>query len=200
MAVEVAVAAGDLAPVQVRHWDRDWSDRFAVCADLLRAALGDYAVRVDHIGSTAVPGLPGRPHLDIQVSVAEPEAEEEYRAVLENLGFRLRVREADRRVFVAPPGALPAHAPSCETHLYVCRSGGVLEYDQLLLTEYLASHVDRREQYADLKRRLARECRDDPAGYAEGKRHFLRETVRLAHRAYITFRSTAELDQGLAQE
>jgi len=193
MAVEIAVAVGDLAPVQIKAYDRAWSDRFAVCADLVRGALGGYAVRVDHIGSTAVPGLLGRPHLDLQVSVSEPEAEEEYRGALEDLGFALWVREADRRVFVAQPGALPPHAPRCEVHVYVCRSGGVLEYDQRLLVEYLANHAERREQYADLKRRLAREFRDDPAAYAEGKRPFLRETVRLAHRAYIDFRGLADL-------
>jgi GrpB-like predicted nucleotidyltransferase (UPF0157 family) len=193
MAVEIAVAVGDLAPVQIKPQDKGWAERFAVCADLVRGALGGYAVRVDHIGSTAVPGLPGRPHLDIQVSVAEPEAEEEYRGALERLGFALWVREADRRVFVAAPGVLPAHAPRCETHVYVCRSGGVLEYDQLLLVQYLATHPERREQYADLKRRLAREFRDDPAAYAEGKRPFLRETVRQAHRAYVDLGSLADL-------
>jgi GrpB-like predicted nucleotidyltransferase (UPF0157 family) len=193
MAVEIAVAVGDLAPVQIRPYERVWSDRFAVCADLVRGALGGYAVRVDHIGSTAVPGLLGRPHLDLQVSVSEPEAEEEYRGALEDLGFALWVREADRRVFVAQPGALPSHAPRCEVHVYVCRSGGVLEYDQLLLVQYLANHAERREQYADLKRRLAREFRDDPAAYAEGKRPFLRETVRLAHRAYVDLRGLTEL-------
>jgi GrpB-like predicted nucleotidyltransferase (UPF0157 family) len=193
MAVEIAVAVGDLAPVQIKSYDRAWSDRFSVCADLVRGALGGYAARVDHIGSTAVPGLLGRPHLDLQVSVSEPEAEEEYRDALEGLGFALWVREADRRVFVAAPGALPAHAPRCETHVYVCRSGGVLEYDQLLLVQYLTSHAERREQYAELKRRLAREFRDDPAAYAEGKRPFLRETVRLAHRAYAEYRALSEL-------
>jgi GrpB-like predicted nucleotidyltransferase (UPF0157 family) len=193
MAVEIAVAVGDPAQVHLKPHDRGWSDKFPVVADLVRGALGGYAVRVDHIGSTAVPGLLGRPHLDLQVSVAEPEAEEEYRGALENLGFGLWVREADRRVFVARAGALPSHAPRCEVHVYVCRSGGVLEYDQLLLVQYLATHPERRELYADLKRRLAREFRDDPAAYAEGKRPFLRETVRLAHRAYVDFRDLADL-------
>lgn len=188
MAVETAVAVGDLAPVQIRPYDRAWSEQFGICADLIRAALGGYAVRVDHIGSSAVPGLLGRPHLDIQVSVAEPEAEEEYRAALEDLGFSLWVREADRRVFVAEAGALPAHAPRLETHVYVCRSGGVLEYDQLLLVQYLATHADRREQYADLKRELAKRFRHEPAAYAEAKQNFLRETVRLAHRTFAGLR------------
>ncbi len=194
MAVEIAVAVSNVAPVRIKPYERAWSERFAVCADLVRGALGGYAVRVDHIGSTAVPGLPGRPHLDLQVSVSEPEAEEEYRAALEALGFALWVREADRRVFVALPGALPSHAPRCETHVYVCRAGGVLEFDQLLMVQYLADHAERRGQYADLKRRLAREFRDDPAAYAEGKRPFLRETVRLAHRAYVDLRASVDLD------
>ena len=194
MAVETAVAVGDLAPVQIRPYDRAWSEQFAICADLIRAALGGYAVRVDHIGSTAVPGLLGRPHLDVQVSVAEPEAEEEYRRALEDLGFALWVREADRRVFVAQPGALPAHAPRVETHVYVCRSGGVLEYDQLLLVQYLATHPDRREQYADLKRDLAKRFRQEPAAYTEGKQNFLRETVRLAHRTFTGLREPGYLD------
>ncbi|MGH6653653.1 MAG: GrpB family protein [Actinocrinis sp.] len=193
MAIEIAVAVGDVARVQIKPYERAWSERFAVCADLVRGALGGYAVRVDHIGSTAVPGLLGRPHLDVQVSVTEPEAEEEYRAALEDLGFALWVREADRRVFVAEPGALPAHAPRCETHVYVCRSGGVLEFDQLMMVQYLADHPERREQYADLKRRLAREFREDPAAYAEGKRPFLRETGRLAHRAYVDLRASSDL-------
>jgi GrpB-like predicted nucleotidyltransferase (UPF0157 family) len=193
MALEIAVAVGELAPVEIRPYDRVWSERFLVCAELVRGALGGYAVRVDHIGSTAVPGLPGRPHLDIQVAVTEPEAEEEYRAALEDLGFGLWVREADRRVFVAPAGVLPAHAPRWETHLYVCRSGGVLEYDQRLLVQYLAAHPERREQYADLKRRLARQCRNDAEAYAEGKRAFLRETVRMAHRAYLDLRALPDV-------
>jgi GrpB-like predicted nucleotidyltransferase (UPF0157 family) len=193
MAVQIAVAVGDEVPVQFKPYDAAWPDRFAVCRDLVLGALGGDAVRVDHIGSTAVPGLAGRPHLDLQVSVVEPDAEEDYRRALEDLGFALRVREPDRRVFVARAGALPAHAPRCETHVYVCRSGGVWEYDQLLLVQYLAAHPERRDMFAELKRHSIRACRADSAGYAEAKRVFLRETVRLAHRAYTDSRRSAGL-------
>jgi GrpB-like predicted nucleotidyltransferase (UPF0157 family) len=192
MAIEVAVAVGDSAPLLLKTPEEPWSERFARCAELIRGVLGGYAVRVDHIGSTAVPGLIGRPHLDIQVSVAEPEAEEDYRGALEGLGFRLRLREADRRVFTGEEGAIPAPASSCETHVYVCRSGGVVEYDQLLVVDYLATHAERRERYAELKRRLAPGSRGSPA-YEQAKGLFLRETVRLAHRAYVDFNSLSDL-------
>jgi GrpB-like predicted nucleotidyltransferase (UPF0157 family) len=184
MAIQLAVAVGDLSPVQFRPYETAWPERFAIAKDLVCGALGGYAVRVEHIGSTAVPELPGRPQLDIQVSVAEPDAEEDYRWLLEELGFTLWIREADRRVFHARPGALPVHAPACETFVYVCSSGGVWEHDQLLLAAYLNAHPIRRDQYAELKGRVAREHRHDPAAYAEAKRPFLRETIKLAQRAY----------------
>lgn len=185
MAVDIAVAVGDPTPVEFASYDKAWPERFAHCSRLVQDALRDCAVRVDHIGSTAVPGLPGRPQLDIQVSVSEPEAEEEYRDALERLGFTLWVREADHRVFRARAGVLRAPAARFETRLYVCRSGGVLEYDQLLLVQYLTKDTEQRDRYAALKRSLAREFRNDPQGYADRKRLFLREIARQAHRGNI---------------
>jgi GrpB-like predicted nucleotidyltransferase (UPF0157 family) len=187
MAVQIVVDVGDFTPVRLKPYDSAWPERFAICRDLIRGALGGCAVRVDHIGSTAVPGLLGRPQLDIQVSVTEPDAEEEYRWALEGLGFALWIREPDRRVFTAAPGALPPHAPRCEVRIYVCRAGAVWEYDQLLLTQYLVADEERRERYAELKRMLARAHSDDCDAYTEAKRPYLRETLRLAQRAYAGF-------------
>jgi len=182
MVIQLAVAVGDFSPVQVKPYETAWPERFAIARDLLSATLDGCAARIEHIGSTAVPDLPGRRQLDVLVSVAEPDAEEDYRWVLEKLGFGLAVREPDRRVFHARAGFL-AHAASYDTTVYVCRSGGVWEHDQLLLAAYLAAHPARREQYAELKSRLAREHRNNLQGYVEGKCLFLRETIKLARRA-----------------
>jgi GrpB-like predicted nucleotidyltransferase (UPF0157 family) len=111
-----------------------------------------------------VPGLLGRQCVDILLAVAEPDAEEDYRGELEALGFALRVREPDRRVFASTP--TPRACRQCPARLFVCRSGGTWEFDQLLLTHYLGAHEERRQAYADLKRHLAKVHRDDPDGYA----------------------------------
>src|SRR6185312_17429197 len=111
------------------------------------------------------------------------DAEEDYRTELEAVGFRLRQREPDRRVFAGEPAA--DGLPPCPARLFVCRSGGTWEFDQLLLTHYLGAHEERRRAYADLKRHLAKVHRDDPDGYARAKRPFLRETVRMAHRSFL---------------
>jgi GrpB-like predicted nucleotidyltransferase (UPF0157 family) len=184
VSLQIAQEIGDPMPVQLRPYDDRWSGYFQQYRSLIGAALGERAVLIEHIGSTAVPGLLGRACVDILLAVADPDAEEDYRAELEALGFALGVREPDRRVFSSLRPPAPG-TPQVPARLFVCRSGGTWEFDQLLLTHYLGAHEERRQAYADLKRRLAKAHRDDPDGYALGKRSFLRETVRLAHRSFL---------------
>ncbi|HWG23111.1 GrpB family protein [Actinospica sp.] len=184
MAQQIAQQIGDSTPVQLKPYDDRWSAYFQQYRSLLAGALGERAVLIEHIGSTAVPGLLGRACVDVLLAVAEPDAEEDYRAEVEALGFTLWVREPDRRVFTSARPHTPG-TPQCPARLFVCRSGGTWEFDQLLLTHYFGAHEERRQAYADLKRHLAKVHRDDPDGYARAKRPFLRETVRLAHRSFL---------------
>ena len=183
MAQRFAQQIDETTPVLLSPYDDRWSSYFEQYRRVLESALGQRAALIEHIGSTAVPGMPGRPCLDILLAVAEPDAEEDYRAELEGLGLTLWLREPDRRVFTAAPGAVAL--PPCTARLFVCRSGGTWEFDQLLVTNYLGAHEERRRAYADLKRHLATVHRDDPDGYARAKRPFLRETARLAHRSFL---------------
>ena len=80
--------AGD--PVRVVLYDGNWPDRFQQLAQPLRQALGPVALRIDHIGSTSVPGLAAKPVIDIQISVADFEPLDAYRLPLERLGYIFR--------------------------------------------------------------------------------------------------------------
>jgi GrpB-like predicted nucleotidyltransferase (UPF0157 family) len=77
--------AGDDAIV-VAPYDPAWPVLFRAQAADLRAALGDVALRIDHIGSTSVPGLAAKPIVDVQISVADFEPLDAYRRPLERLG------------------------------------------------------------------------------------------------------------------
>ncbi|WP_051451639.1 GrpB family protein [Actinospica robiniae] len=183
MAQQITRVHSETTPIRLRPYDGQWSAYFQQYRSLIQSVLGERATLIEHIGSTAVPGLLGQACVDVLLAVAEPDAEEDYRAELEGLGFRLWQREPDRRVFGSEPAA---HGlPPCPARLFVCRSGGTWEFDQLLLTHYLGAHEERREAYAELKSRLADVHRDDPEGYALAKRPFLRETVRMAHRSFL---------------
>lgn len=87
--------AGD--PVWIIPYDVTWPEQFHQLAQPLRHALGPVALRIDHIGSTAVAGLAAKPVIDIQISVADFEPLDAYRLPLERLGYLLRFSYANVR-------------------------------------------------------------------------------------------------------
>jgi GrpB-like predicted nucleotidyltransferase (UPF0157 family) len=89
-------------------------------------------VRIDHIGSTAVPGLAAKPVIDIQISVASFDPLEAFRAPLEALGYAYRADNTERtkRYFREPAG-------SSRTHIHVRRAGSFSEQFALLFRDYL---------------------------------------------------------------
>src|SRR6266508_2095573 len=98
-------------PIRVEAYDRQRPTRFVEQAGALRAALGEVALRIDHVGSTAVPGLAAKPIVDIQISVAEFEPLDAFRVPLERLGYVFSVdnQERTKRYFREPPGGRRTH-------------------------------------------------------------------------------------------
>jgi GrpB-like predicted nucleotidyltransferase (UPF0157 family) len=123
-----------------------------------------------------VPGLPAKPVIDIQVSVADLEDEDAYRPAIEVLGWPLRVREPGRRFF-RPPAGQPR-----VVHVHVCQAGSEWERHHLLFAAYLRADPERRDAYGALKADLARRFRTDRIAYTEAKTSFIAETIRLAER------------------
>lgn len=163
-------------PVVVVDYDGSWTARFEDIKTSLEAALGPVALRVDHIGSTAVPGLPAKPVIDVQIGVAGIEDESAYRPAIEKLGYPLRFRSPEWRFF-RPPKGQPRTA-----HIHVVRDGGEEERKNLLFVAYLRSHPERRDEYAALKRTLAGRFRDRREDYLAGKAEFIQDTLLMAER------------------
>ena len=154
--------------------DPSWAARFESIRVELLVALGSVARRIDHVGSTAVPGLPAKPVIDVQVSVADVDREEpRYRPPLERLGLALRYREADWAYFRTR--VLPR-----THHVHVVTAGGRGEREQLLFVAFLREHHERRDAYAALKYELAERFRRDRMGYTEAKAPFIKAALALA--------------------
>ena len=83
-------------PITVVSYDPAWPEIFGQLGTQLRAALGGVALRIDHIGSTAVPGLAAKPIVDVQISVERLEPVEPFRLPLEAAGFRYRATNTER--------------------------------------------------------------------------------------------------------
>lgn len=155
-------------PIVVVPYTPEWPERFRTLATQLRAALGEIALRIDHIGSTAVPGLAAKPIIDIQISVASFEPFDPIRAPFERLGYVWRAGNPDRtkRYFREPPGCP-------RTHIHVRKHGNWSEQFALLFRDYLRSRPDLADRYAALKRELAARYQNDRSAYTDAKTPFI---------------------------
>jgi len=164
--------------VTIEEYNPEWSQVFRALASRIRIAIGPAAVRIDHVGSTSVPGLAAKPIIDIQISVKSFEPMEPYRLPLESLGFRYRDRnpELTKRYFKEPSDV------DERTHIHVRRAGSFSEQLNLLLRDYMRSHAADASAYSDLKRGLAQQYRGDRPGYTEAKDAFIWDIIRRADR------------------
>jgi len=111
-----AVTIGELqplsAPIRLVEYDPDWPDRFRREAARTRAVLGDRVLRLEHVGSTAVPGLPAKPIIDMLLVLANSADEPAYVPAMEAAGYVLRIREPDwneHRLLKGPDANINLH-------------------------------------------------------------------------------------------
>ena len=163
-------------PVEVVPYDPAWPAAFDAWRERLAAALGEAACRIEHVGSTAVPGLAAKPVIDVQVSVPDVADEAAYRPALEALGLPLRSRESGHR-YSRPPQGRPR-----VVQVHVCAAGSPWERAHLLFRDYLRTHLEAREAYAAVKASVAGQYREDRIAYNEAKAGFILDALEAAER------------------
>ncbi len=169
-----------MAPLAIVPYDPAWPGVFARERGRLAAALGPVALRIEHNGSTSVPGLAAKPVIDIQISVAVVQPMDGYRRALEQLGY-IHVPHADDDVcpyFHRPPTWPHSH------HVHVVEVGGSEETRALAFRDHLRAQRDVAAAYARLKTDLApRFSGTDPAShqaYADAKGEFIEGVIAAA--------------------
>jgi GrpB-like predicted nucleotidyltransferase (UPF0157 family) len=167
----VPASARGVDPHEVISYDPNWPAQFRAWRDRLADVLGCAAVRIDHVGSTSVPGLAAKPIIDVQVSVPDVDDERPYLCRAESAGLVLQLRERGHR-FLLRPAAEPR-----DVHVHICGSGGAWERDHLLFRDYLRAHPSVRENYAALKKELIARWRHDRKAYGDSKTDFVLDTL-----------------------
>ena len=181
-AVTLNVMPNVMRTIAVVDYDPMWP---RVCEEVRATVwkvLKDFAIAVEHVGSTSVPGLAAKPIVDVDVVVASPSkprksfstdfnaASDIGKAIeqLATLGYEYRgdLGVTGREAFRNPPG-VTSH------HLYVCREGVTPLRNHLALRDYLRSHPDKVVAYGDLKKRLAQQFPHDIDAYIAGKTNFI---------------------------
>jgi GrpB-like predicted nucleotidyltransferase (UPF0157 family) len=155
----------------------EWPVLFQREADRIRAALGDRVLRIEHVGSTSVPGLAAKPIIDVVLVVADTANEEAYVPALEASGYILRIREPDfheHRMF---------KGPDTNTNLH-CYSNGCPEAEKMLVfRDWLRANNADRALYESRKRELAARTWKFVQDYADAKTAVVDEILaRALHR------------------
>jgi GrpB-like predicted nucleotidyltransferase (UPF0157 family) len=151
-------------PVDVVAYDETWPTQFALVARELEAALdGVASARVEHVGSTSVPGLAAKPILDIDV-IVDPADVPAATAALVAIGYTHRgdLGVTGREAFHAP-------ATGPRRHVYVCEAGTLNVRNHLAVRDVLRRHPDLRDEYAAVKQDLGADPDMDIDTYIDRK-------------------------------
>jgi GrpB-like predicted nucleotidyltransferase (UPF0157 family) len=154
--------------VLVDH-DPEWVERFARERDRIVGALGERALEVHHIGSTAVPGLAAKPIVDILLVVESSADEPAYLPDLERAGYELRVREPDWHEHRM------VRTPALDVHVHVFSKGSSEIARHLAFRDWLREHDDDRALYEQTKRDLASRTWPTTQDYADAKNDVIAE-------------------------
>lgn len=165
------------APVEIADYDPAWPAAFAELRNQIAAVLGPLAQRIEHVGSTAVPGLPAKPIIDLDVVIAARADLPEVITRLAALGYR---HEGDLGIAGREAFASPAAAPA--RHLYVCTADSPELARHLAFRDYLRTHPGHARAYAELKRSLAAQFRSDRDAYSRSKAAFVEQALAAAGR------------------
>lgn len=164
------------APILLVEYDPQWSRQFRQEAKRIRTVLGQHALRVEHVGSTSIPGLIAKPIIDIVLVVADSSNETAYVPALERAGDHLRIRE---------PGwyehrMLEGGENGANLHVF---SAGCLEVDRMLtFRDWLRTNESDRELYARSKRTLAQQQWKYTQNYADAKTAVIGQILSRAKR------------------
>ena len=155
--------------VRIVGYDPSWPATAERELRNIEEALGEQAARLEHAGSTAVPGLVAKPILDLQLSVAALEPRERYVEPLEGLGYLFvpAPESPDYHFFAKPHGRPRTH------HLHVCEAGSDHELRHIAVRDFLRAHPDEAARYAALKQQLVARHPQDRIAYIAGKEDYV---------------------------
>lgn len=163
--------------IDVVPYQPTWKESFTEIKAMIQSYIGDLILRIEHVGSTSVEGLPAKPIIDLDVVI---DSYEVLPAIIERLakeGYEhqgnlgVDGREAFQRTF--DDGHM-------KYHLYVCPKDGKGYFEHIALRDYLRANTDARNAYGELKQQLAIKHRYDIDSYVNAKTDFVRDILSKA--------------------
>ena len=156
----VFIGGPEKRAIVIEDYDPAWAAHFEQVQAALKDALGAKARRIEHFGSTAVPGLGAKGIIDVLVTVEDADDEAAYGPDLERHGYAIRVRQPGHRMY---------RPPAQDVHVHVFTDDGEAAEIRLLFRDWLRHDIADRRLYEETKRDLARQEWEATNDYSEAK-------------------------------
>ena len=149
----------------IEPYNSEWRKRFETEAEFLRPIFSDQAVSIEHVGSTAVPGLAGKPTIDILITVEKIEIADELSEKIEGIGYKALGDYINKgsRLFIKESNSTRL------VNLHVFEAEHPHVKDMINLRNYFRSHPEVVQEYSDLKFDLVKKYPDDYGLYRKYK-------------------------------
>lgn len=164
--------------VVIVEYNPHWQTLFAEEAARIREVVGNDILAIEHIGSTAVPGLAAKPIIDLMVGVRSLLDGQRAISPLAALGYVYwRENPHPDRMFLVK--GMPPYGTQRTHHVHIVEANGEF-WERLLFRDYLRTHPNEVQRYAALKRKLAERFCHDRERYTEGKSEYIKAVMQKA--------------------
>ncbi len=169
---------GERYSLEIAPCQEGWLSLYEEEAERIRSACGSVIVAIEHVGSTAVPGLAAKPILDIMPGLTRVENGHATVEPMKKLGYEYfgEFGIPGRFYFTRH------HDGRCVVHVHMFEVGTEEWERHLLFRDYLRQHADVTAEYETLKKKLSARCRPDRTAYTDGKTEFIKSVVGKARR------------------
>lgn len=166
----------DTSHMEIQEYDPNWAEKYQEEANSIQKLVGDKITKIEHIGSTSIPGLASKPIIDMAIEIADSKNVDEMVALLETLGYP---RSINHDKDISSERYLLRKGNPTEFHLSICYAdkGSFLER-QILFRDYLREHNEDRDEYAKLKKESIQKDTTGKGEYINDKTDFVMRTLK----------------------
>ena len=170
--------------IDIQEYNPKWKEQFESLRECLLQTFRDIVLKIEHVGSTSVPGMVAKPIIDLDLIIAnDNETLKKVIDKLENLGYThlgemgISGREAFKRNSSQTPNT-DSKKEWFKHNLYVCKKGSIGLNNHLALKKHLLENPQKIQEYNRLKQNLAKKFPNDIDSYVDGKTDFILDILK----------------------
>lgn len=166
--------------VKLYPYDPAWKEEYNNEEKILKELLNGFEFRIEHVGSTSIPGLSAKPIIDIAIGVTDESLLYKFADILGNAGYSVLNSMEEKGEILIQKGL-----PECRTHhIHMQKIGSTYWNNFVYFKQYMLDHPEKVKEYENLKTELARLYANERKKYTASKNDFISKVLEEAHKIY----------------